>query len=204
MIKKKQIQAYTEHSFILAQQDLENGEGNGNPLQYSCLGNPTDRGATVYGVTKESDMTWQLNNKTWRKEFFCLWPRKIIQREKDILRVLGYHDLQWSNCMDEIKQRKERGSHSDFEGAVPQFCVPLHIMRASETLMSKTGSKLFSKPAGTILAIYTLAERTSWIRTCLIRISLEGTFPEVLKMAQWSEVKWSGSVVSDSLRSYGL
>ena len=31
------------------------GEGNGNPLQYSCLGNPMDRGAlwaTVYGVTK--------------------------------------------------------------------------------------------------------------------------------------------------------
>ena len=31
-------------------------EGNGNPLQYSCLGNPTDRGAwraMVHGVTKE-------------------------------------------------------------------------------------------------------------------------------------------------------
>ena len=31
------------------------GGGNGNPLQYSCLGNPTDRGAwwaTVQGVTK--------------------------------------------------------------------------------------------------------------------------------------------------------
>ena len=31
------------------------GEGNGNPLQYSCLENPTDRGAwqtTVYGVAK--------------------------------------------------------------------------------------------------------------------------------------------------------
>ena len=44
------------------------GEGNGNPglatLQYSCLGNPTDRGAwqtTVYGVAKESDMTYGLN-----------------------------------------------------------------------------------------------------------------------------------------------
>ena len=39
------------------------GEGNGNPLQYSCLGNPTDRGtwwATVYGVAKESDRTEQL------------------------------------------------------------------------------------------------------------------------------------------------
>ena len=35
------------------------GKGNGNPLQYSCLGNPTDRGAwqaTVCGVTK-SDTT---------------------------------------------------------------------------------------------------------------------------------------------------
>ena len=31
------------------------GEGNGNPLQYSCLGNPMDRvawWATVHGVTK--------------------------------------------------------------------------------------------------------------------------------------------------------
>ena len=31
------------------------GEGNGNPLQYPCLGNPMDRGAweaIVHGVTK--------------------------------------------------------------------------------------------------------------------------------------------------------
>ena len=31
------------------------GEGHGNPLQYSCLENPTDEGAqqaTVHGVTK--------------------------------------------------------------------------------------------------------------------------------------------------------
>ena len=36
------------------------GEGNGNRLQYSCLGNPTDRGAwqaVVRGVSKELDMT---------------------------------------------------------------------------------------------------------------------------------------------------
>ena len=35
------------------------GEGNGNPLQYSCLKNPRDRGAwwaAVYGVA-ESDVT---------------------------------------------------------------------------------------------------------------------------------------------------
>ena len=31
------------------------GEGNGNPLQYSCLGNPMDRGAwedTLHGVSE--------------------------------------------------------------------------------------------------------------------------------------------------------
>ena len=36
------------------------GEGNGNPLQYSYLGNPMCRGAwwaAVHGITKESYMT---------------------------------------------------------------------------------------------------------------------------------------------------
>ena len=36
------------------------GELNGNPLQYSCLENPMERGAwqaTAHGV-EESDMTW--------------------------------------------------------------------------------------------------------------------------------------------------
>ena len=36
------------------------GEAKGNPLLYSCPGNPMDRGAwhaTVHGVAKESDVT---------------------------------------------------------------------------------------------------------------------------------------------------
>ena len=36
------------------------GEANGNPFQYSCPGNPMDRGdwqATAHGVAKEVDMT---------------------------------------------------------------------------------------------------------------------------------------------------
>ena len=36
------------------------GEGSGTSLEYSCLGNPMDRGArqaTVHGVAKQSDMT---------------------------------------------------------------------------------------------------------------------------------------------------
>ena len=40
------------------------GEGNGNPLQYSCLGNLKDRRAwqiTVHGVAKVLDMTLETN-----------------------------------------------------------------------------------------------------------------------------------------------
>ena len=36
------------------------GEGKSNPFQYSCLGNPMDRGAwlaTVHEVTNDLDMT---------------------------------------------------------------------------------------------------------------------------------------------------
>ena len=50
------------------------GEGNGNPLQYSCLGNPMDRKVwwvTVHGVAKESDRTWRLNNNN-SLIYFCV------------------------------------------------------------------------------------------------------------------------------------
>ena len=43
------------------------GEGNDNPVQYSCLGNPMDREswqATVHGVTKGSDTSYRLNKTT--------------------------------------------------------------------------------------------------------------------------------------------
>ena len=47
------------------------GEGNGNPLQYSCLENPMDIGAwwaRVHGVT-ELDTTEQLNLNFFFKGF---------------------------------------------------------------------------------------------------------------------------------------
>ena len=41
------------------------GEGNGNPLQYSCLGNPMDR-EPVHGVAKELGISELLNNTVTR------------------------------------------------------------------------------------------------------------------------------------------
>ena len=50
------------------------GGGNGNPLQYSCLENPMDRGAwwaIVHGVAKELDTTEQLiTHTTGRAKYF--------------------------------------------------------------------------------------------------------------------------------------
>ena len=51
------------------------GEGNGNPLQYSCLENPMDGGAwwaAVHGVAKSrtrlSDFTFTFHVHAWEKE----------------------------------------------------------------------------------------------------------------------------------------
>ena len=50
------------------------GEGNGNPLQYSCLENPMDRGtwrATVHGVA-ESDPTEQPTRRSAQTQMYTL------------------------------------------------------------------------------------------------------------------------------------
>ena len=58
------------------------GEGNGNPIQYSCLGNPMDRGAwwaTIHGgrqqvrhdlATKQLQQQTPLNLTTFNKVFY--------------------------------------------------------------------------------------------------------------------------------------
>ena len=46
--------------YMLYDSKYSTGEGNGNPLQYSCLENPVDGGAwraTVHGGHKQSDTT---------------------------------------------------------------------------------------------------------------------------------------------------
>ena len=50
----------TEFLFFKRPPGQTHGEGNGTPLQYSCLENPMDEGAwwaVVHGVAKESDAT---------------------------------------------------------------------------------------------------------------------------------------------------
>ena len=53
------------------------GEGSGNPLHYSCLGNPVDRGAwqvTVHGVAKSATQlsTHTNNNNVYACVCVCV------------------------------------------------------------------------------------------------------------------------------------
>ena len=67
------------------------GKGNGNLLQYSCLGNPMNRGAwraTVHGVKKESDTTYRLyNSNMWK--YPIIWVERLTKFFWVLFPVLG-------------------------------------------------------------------------------------------------------------------
>ena len=78
------------------------GEGNGNPLQYSCLENPMDRGAwwaAVHGVAKSrarlSDFPFTFHLHALEKEMAThssvLGLKNPRDREPDGLPSMGSH-----------------------------------------------------------------------------------------------------------------
>ena len=76
------------------------GKGNGNPLQYSCLRNPMDRGAwqaTVRGVAKSQTRLEQLSTHTHMT--FKPWSKLEItwaKKERSLRGIdWGYIQLTW-------------------------------------------------------------------------------------------------------------
>ena len=66
----------------IPQSGRSSGEGNGNPLQYSCLENPTDGGAwwaAVHGVTK---------SQTRLSDFTSFLPSFLMAGSKEELKGL--------------------------------------------------------------------------------------------------------------------
>ena len=64
------------------------GEGNGNPLQYSCLENSRDRGAwwaTAHGITKSQT----LSLFTW---VFTWVPHKLSKKKKNFINCISACD----------------------------------------------------------------------------------------------------------------
>ena len=90
------------------------GEGNGNPLQCSCLENPTDRGdwwALLHGVSKEADTSEQLNNRSSKNHTVWLLRWKSQASNERAFKktfywsivalqcyVSFYCTMKWANC----------------------------------------------------------------------------------------------------------
>ena len=96
------------------------GEGNGNPLQYSCLENPVDRGAwwaTVHRVAKSrtqlSDFT---HNAVTHKQHSRCFPKM----------VLAWMDLE-TVIQSEVGQKEKNKYHIFMCGEFEKIAINLLI-----------------------------------------------------------------------------
>ena len=74
----------------------QGGEGNGNPLQYSCLENPRDRGAwwaSVYWVAQSRTRLTRLNSSSSSKHSIQAQTRKSEERGKEREGISGPEQL---------------------------------------------------------------------------------------------------------------
>ena len=126
--------------------------GHDNPLQYSCLGNPTDRvvwQATVHGVTKSRDTTEQLIHTM----------RKQIQRA--LARCLGAPVLSDSTAQPQgllppCPERAYMLFHST-RGGDTIFAEMLHL------LWKKSSLKIWESSFANFLFKKTFLSRHNWL-----------------------------------------
>ena len=74
------------------------GVGNGNPLQYSCLGNSVNRGAwwaAVHGVTKRYN---------WVTEHACTWATQTMKRKIRKITVEDDRPPTQQSAMDRLQR----------------------------------------------------------------------------------------------------
>ena len=84
------------------------GEGNGNPLQYSCLENPRDRGswwAATYGIAQSQTQLKQLSSSSSldRKSFngilWTKWNIRVFKREPK--------EMNWKQLFSTLCNKRE-------------------------------------------------------------------------------------------------
>ena len=98
---------------------IQQGEGNGNPLQYSCLENPGDRGTlweTVYRVT-ESDTTERLSPALllmlshFSRVRLCAIPWTVTHQAPLSLGILQTRILEWAAMLSSKEIFPTQGSN---------------------------------------------------------------------------------------------
>ena len=81
------------------------GEGNGNPLQYTCLENPMDKGAskaTVHGVTKSRTRLSDFTRECSGASLVAQLIKNLPAMQETPIRFLGQED----------PLEKEKATHS--------------------------------------------------------------------------------------------
>ena len=105
MVKNLPIDAGdVRHSALIPGLGRSPGGGHGNPLQYSCLENPMDRGAwwaTAHNITKNQTYNWSnlagmcsLGRKIEKSTGNHKIPKILINAERFKHRLLGKHKRQ--------------------------------------------------------------------------------------------------------------
>ena len=100
MAQSKESACNAEDMDLIPGSGRSSGEGNGKPLQYSCLWRPMDSGAwratTVHGVEKELDTTYNNKQNPNYPGFFYYW-KEPGNWKRDCYKFKCYRHLQFSN-----------------------------------------------------------------------------------------------------------
>ena len=124
---------------------LERSLGGGNPLQYSCWGNPMDRGAwwaTVHGAAKSWDMTEHTHTTTALGSFFHFEWCTLLYNLRSVYHslffcfpllwslVVSSPPLQWSSKKPYVADCHQ-GAKGDIITLVPNILCVLFILLSS-------------------------------------------------------------------------
>ena len=141
-------------------------EGNGNPLQYSCLENSIDGGtwwATVHGVPKSrtrlSDFTFDLLTVNQKQQFLC--PRK----------EQGESEREWGHVHDPGRRLWEPETCRNSQG------LPRRSM--TSTFTSHPSADLDKPPFSFMSGHFSLLHALTSPRQPLVSISAEELGPAI-------------------------
>jgi len=125
--------------------------GNGSPLQYSCLGNPMDRGAL-----RTSEEPWGLqamgSQKNWTQQskWACTHPQKGLNLAN---KSYGHHSCV-SQCVIDIFRSKSKGWERVGLGKLPCLYRSHKAVRKPDKDNSHSGSsRRFSRSLRGVLSL---------------------------------------------------
>ena len=103
---------FTSFQNCLLDQRSYSGEGNGTPIQYSCLENPMDRGAWWAAVRGVANSRTRLNDFTFTFHFHALEKEMATHSSVLAWRIPGMGEPRVTGCTrHEVKQGGGRDSN---------------------------------------------------------------------------------------------